>query len=125
MKNPNSPTSSHLRIPKSPYKSPTKIELKGFDDKNPRSGLKSFEENTLDYYDDSTTIETNPKWGRELDYNGEPIYTPEPDLYPDHEYSSIDVVFSNTDCEEEDWLDKLGPSSCEFLFVLVHVDMDW
>ena len=45
-------------------------------------------------------------------------------MYPDREYSSIDAVFSNTDCEEEDWLDKLGPFSSEFLFVLVHVHFD-
>ena len=124
MKNPNSRTSLLLRIPKSPYKSPSKIEFKGFDDGNPRSGLKSFEEESFDYYDDSTSVETDPKWGRELDSEGEPIYTPEPDMYPDREYSSIDAVFSNTDCEEEDWLDKLGPFSSEFLFLLVHVHFD-
>ena len=80
MKNPFSPTSLHLRIPKFPYKSPTKIESKGFDDENSRSGLKSFEENSFVYYDDSTFVETDHTWGRELDSKGEPIYTLEVDL---------------------------------------------
>lgn len=61
MKNPNSPTSLHLRILKSPHKSPSKIEFKGFDDGNPRFRLKSFEEERFDYYDDSTSVETDPK----------------------------------------------------------------
>ena len=117
LKNPNSPTSLPLRIPKSPLKLPTKIEVKGFNDENPRSGLKSFEEEYFEYYvDDSTFIETDPKWGRELDSEDEPIYTLEVDLWAEREYSSIDAVFLNTDCEEEDWLDKRSPfSSDDFL----------
>ena len=113
-----------MRIPNSPYKSGSKIEFKGFNDGNPKSGLSSFEDEYFDYYDDSTSVETNPKWGRQLDSEGEPIYTPEPEMYPYREYSSADVVFSNTDCEEEDWLDKLGPFSSEFLFLWVLVGID-
>ena len=45
-------------------------------------------------------------------------------MYPDREYSSTNVVFSNTNCEEEYWLDKLGPFSSEFLFLWVHVGID-
>ena len=77
------------------------------------------------YYDDDyygsyeSSVETDPKWGRELDSEGEPIYTPEPDLNPDREYTSIDAVFSNTDCEDKDWLDKLGPFSSMFLFLML------
>ena len=117
LKNPNSPSSSHLRIPKSPYKSVSNIEFKGFNDGNSRSGH-------FDYHDDSTSVETDPKWGRQLDFEGEPIYTPELEMYPDRKYSSADAVFSNTDCEEEDWLDKLGPFSSEFLFLWVLVGID-
>ncbi|XP_057546086.1 uncharacterized protein LOC130825072 isoform X2 [Amaranthus tricolor] len=53
-------------------------------------------------------VETNPCWGRELDSEGEPIYTPEPDD-PNHVYNSIDAVFAESDCEKEEWLDILGP----------------
>ena len=35
------------------------------------------------------------------------------------------LFFLNTDYEEEDWLDKLGPFSCEFLFLWLHVGIDW
>ena len=70
------------------------------------------------YYDDEcSSVETDPKWGREQDSEGEPIYTPKPDLYPDRDYSSIDAVFSNTDCEDENWIDKLGPFSSMFLLL--------
>ena len=124
LKNHNSPSSSHLRIPKSPYKSGSKIEFKGFNDGNLIFELPSFEDEYFDYYDDSASVETDPKWGRQLDFEGEPIYTPEPEMYPDRKYSSADAVFSNTDCEEEDWLDKLGPFSSEFLFLWVHVGID-
>ena len=99
--------------------------MKGFDDENSKSSLKSFEKEYFDYYaDDSTFVEMDPKWGRELDSEGEPIYTPEVDLRTDCEYSFIDAIFSNTDCEEEDWLDKLGPFSSEFLFLWLHVGID-
>ena len=116
LKNPNSPSSSNLGISKSRYKSPSKLEFWGFNDGNPRSRSLKFE-----YYDDSTSLETDPKWGRELDSEGEPIYTPDPYDWENHEYTSVDAVFSNSDCEEEEWLDKLGPFSSEFLFLWVHV----
>ena len=60
LKNPNLPSSSHMRIPKSPHKSDSKIEFKGFNDGNPSSELSSFEDEYFDYYDDSTTVETDP-----------------------------------------------------------------
>ena len=66
----------------------------------------------------------HPKQGRQLDFEGEPICTPEPEMYPGREYSSADAVFSNTDYEEEDWLDKLGPFSSEFVFLWVHVGIN-
>ena len=73
-----------------------------------------------DYYDSyESSVETDPKWGGELDSEGEPIYTPEPDLNPDREYIYADAVFSNSDCEDEEWLDKLGPFSSMFLFLWV------
>ena len=48
-------------------------------------------------------------------------------MYPDREYSSADAVFSNTDCEEEDWLDMLVLSqvsfcSCRCMLVLTDDD---
>ena len=98
-----SPDVSLLKIPKSPLLNPKYYDDKFFDS----------------YEDDYSSVETDPKWGRELDSKGEPIYTPELDLYPDREYSSVDVVFSNTDCEGEDWLDKLGSFSSMFLFLWV------
>ena len=101
LKSLNSPDFSLLKIPKSPLSNP-----------------KYYDDESFDSYDDECSlVETDPKWGRELDSEGEPIYTPEPELYPDRDYSSIDVVFSNTDCEDEDWLDKLGPFSSMFLFL--------
>jgi hypothetical protein len=122
LKNPKSPSSSNLSICKSPYKSPYKSPCSsnlGFNDGNPRSESLKF-----DYYEDSTSVETDPKWGRELDSEGEPIYTPDPYDWENHEYTYVDAVFSNTDCEEEQWLDKLGPFSSEFLFLWVHVVFD-
>ncbi|XP_057528195.1 uncharacterized protein LOC130806949 [Amaranthus tricolor] len=89
---------------------------------NPKTAINSYKEDYsydddyefFDSYEDGySSVEIDPKWGKELDSEGEPVYTPEPDLFPDREYSSVDAVFSNTDCEEEDWLDKLGPFSIE------------
>ncbi|XP_057518393.1 zinc finger BED domain-containing protein RICESLEEPER 3-like [Amaranthus tricolor] len=57
---------------------------KRFDDENPKSDLTSYEEDFFGYYDDdSISVEIDPKWGRELDSKGEPIYTPEIDLWDD------------------------------------------
>ncbi len=98
----SSPEVSLLKICKSPPSSP-----KYYDD---------------DYYDSyESSVETDPKWGRELDSEGEPIYTPEPDWpeNPDREYIVADALFCNSDCEEEEWLDKLGPFSSMFLFLWV------
>ena len=78
----------------------------------------------FDSYDDEcSSVETDPKWGGELESEGEPIYTPEVDMWPDRKYSSIDTYFSNTDCEDEDWLDKLGPFSSMFLFLWLRFDL--
>ena len=123
MENPKSPTTSPLKNPKSainlslkslnsPDVSPLKIP------KSPLSNPKYYDDEFFDSYENEcSSIETDPKWGRELDSEGETIYTPEPDLYPDRDYSSIDTVFSNTDCEDEDWLDKLGSFSSMFPFL--------
>ena len=47
------------------------------------------------YEDECSSVETDPKWGRELDSEGEPIYTYEHDLYPDRECSLL-MLFSLT-----------------------------
>ena len=48
--------------------------------------------------DYESSVETNPCWGRELDSEGEPIYTPKSDN-PNHVYNSIDAIFAESDCE--------------------------
>ena len=108
IENPKSPIASHLKNPKSlgtsPLKnpkSPTVFPLKI--PKSPLKNPKSYDDEFFDSYDDDCySVETDPKWGRELDSEGEPIYTPEVDLWADREYSSIEAYFSNTDCEDED-----------------------
>ena len=66
--------------------------------------------------DYESSVETNPRWGRELDSEDEPIYTPRPDD-PNHVYNSIDVVFAESDCEQEEWLDSLGPFTCSWSLI--------
>ena len=97
----------------SPEVSPLKIC------KSPPSIPKYYDDDYYDSYEPS--VETDPKWGRELDSEGEPIYTPEPHCFenPDYEYIAADALFCNSDCEEEEWLDKLGPFSSMFLFLWV------
>ena len=74
-------------------------------------------------YDDyETSVETNPRWGRELNSEGEPIYTPETEN-PNHVYNLIDVVFARSDCEEE-WLDSLGPSTSMFMDFCLYIFLD-
>ena len=116
--NPKAPTTSPLKNPKTTINSP--LEKLTSSDVSPLKIPKSALLNP-NYYDDEffDSVETDPKWDRELDFEGEPIYTPEPDLYPDREYFSLDAVFSNTDCKDEDWLDKLGPFLSMFLFLWV------
>ena len=123
MENPKTPTTSPLKNPKITINSPL-VKLTSpdvFPFKIPKSPLLNpnyYDDEFFDSYeDDYSLVETDLKWGRELDSEGEPIYTPEPDLYPDREYSSIDVVFSNIDCEDEDWLHKLGPFPSMFMFL--------
>ena len=100
MKNPKSPKTSPLKNLKSPINSPLK-NLNSLD-VSPLKIQKLHLENPKYYDDECSLVETDPNWGRELDSEGESIYTPEPNLWPDHEYSSTDVVFSNTDCKDED-----------------------
>ncbi|CAO2837698.1 unnamed protein product [Amaranthus hypochondriacus] len=98
MENPKSPTTSPIKNPNSSLDvSPLKIC------KSPLSNPNYYDDGFYDSYeDDESSVETDPKWGKELDSEGEPIYTPEPDLNPEREYTCVDVVFSNTDCEDED-----------------------
>ncbi|CAO2829664.1 unnamed protein product [Amaranthus hypochondriacus] len=111
-KSPKNAKSSTVQSFSSPHVSPLKIP------KSLLSNPKYYDDDLFDSYEeDYSSIETDPKWGRELDSEGEPIYTPKPDLNPDREYTSVDAVFSNTDCEDEDWLDKLGSFSSMFLFL--------
>ena len=123
MENPKSPTNSPLKNPKFAINSPLK-SLNSHDvsplkiPKSPLSNPKYYDDESFySYEDECSSVETDPKWGRELYSEGEPIYTPEPNLYPVRDHSSVDVVFSNTDCEDEDWLDKLGPFLSMFLFL--------
>ena len=112
LKNPKSPSTFPLKNPNSPNVSPLKIP------KSPLANPKFYDDEFFDSYDDEcSSVETNPKWGRELDSEDKPIYTLKVDLWPNREYSSIDVYFSNTDCEDEDWLDKLGLFSSMFMFL--------
>ena len=87
---------------------------KVLDDNNPKRVDDDYS-NYVDESDDDyeSSVETNPRWGRELDSEGEPIYTPEPDD-PNHVYNLIDAVFAESDCEEE-WLDSLGLFTCIFM----------
>ena len=49
--------------------------------------LTSDENDTINSYDgDQSSVKTNPKWGRELNSEGEPIYTPKIEVYPNREY---------------------------------------
>ena len=92
MKNPKSSTTSPIKNPNS---SPLKICMSHLSNPN------YYDDEFYDSYEDGeSSVETDPKWGRELDSEGEPIYTPEPILNPDREYTSVDAVFSNTDYED-------------------------
>ena len=72
LKNPKSPSTFPLKNPKSPIVSPLKTP------KSPLKNPKSYDDEFFDSYDDDcSSVETDPKWGRELDSRGEPIYTPE------------------------------------------------
>ena len=89
----------------------------------PLENPKFYDDEFFDSYDDEcSSVKTKPKWDRELDSEGELIYAPEVDLWPDSEYTSIDAYFSNTNCEDEDWLDKLGSFSSMFLFLWLRFD---
>ena len=92
--------------------SPKRVDLdnpKRVDDDYP-----NYPDESDDDYESS--VETNLCWGPELDSEGEPIYTPETDD-PNHVYNSIDAVFAKIDCEQEEWLDSLGPFTSMFMVI--------
>ena len=125
MENPKTPTTSPLNNPKtainsplekltSPDVSPLKIP------KSPLLNPNYYDDEFCDSYEnDYSSVETDSKLGRELDSEGELIYTSEPDLYQDREYSSVDAFFSNNDCEDKDWLEAI------FEYVSVPVGVLW
>ena len=69
--------------------SPKRVDLDN--PKRVHDDYPNYPDESNDDYESS--VETNPHWGRELEYEGEPIYTSEQDD-PNHVYNSIDAVFA-------------------------------